>query len=104
MKKYFYPLVKNPFTSKDVKEGIKTLKSKQLTLGKKTFQFEKYFKKKLNLNFCAMVNSGSSANLLAFQTLINPYRKKRLKIKDEVLVPALCWPTTFWPIVQSKLA
>jgi len=103
MKKYFYPLVKNPFTSKDVKEGIKTLKSKQLTLGKKTFQFEKYFKKKLNLNFCAMVNSGSSANLLAFQTLINPYRKKRLKIKDEVLVPALCWPTTFWPIVQSNL-
>ena len=50
-----------------------------------------------------MVNSGSSANLLAFQTLINPYRKKRLNPNDEVLVPTLSWPTSFWPIVQSNL-
>ena len=34
-----------------------------------------------------MVNSGSSANLLALQCLINPYRKRRLKPGDEVLIP-----------------
>jgi CDP-6-deoxy-D-xylo-4-hexulose-3-dehydrase len=50
-----------------------------------------------------MVNSGSSANLLAFQCLINPYRKKKLKKGDEVLIPTICWPTSFWPIIQSGL-
>ncbi len=103
MKKLFYPLVKNPFSSKDIYEGIKVLKSKQLTLSTKTFELENYFKKKFNSKFSAMVNSGSSANLLAFQTLINPYRKNRLKTNDEVLIPALCWPTSFWPIIQSNL-
>tara|TARA_A100001015_G_C15025518_1_gene730277 strand:- start:2157 stop:3188 length:1032 start_codon:yes stop_codon:yes gene_type:complete len=50
-----------------------------------------------------MVNSGSSANLLAFQCLINPYRKNRLKPGDQVLVPSLCWSTSLWPIIQSGL-
>ena len=50
-----------------------------------------------------MVNSGSSANLLAFQCLINPYRKNRLKIGDSVLVPSVCWSTSLWPIIQSGL-
>ena len=48
-----------------------------------------------------MVNSGSSANLLALQCLINPYRKKRLKHGDEVLIPALCWSTSLWPIFNQ---
>ena len=50
-----------------------------------------------------MVNSGSSANLLALQCLINPYRKKRLKRGDEILIPSLCWSTSLWPIIQSGL-
>ena len=49
-----------------------------------------------------MVNLGSS-NLLAIQCLINPYRKKRLKIGDEIIIPSLCWSTSLWPIVQSGL-
>lgn len=103
MKKLFYPLVKNPFLDKDLQEGIKVIKSKQLTLSTKTNQIEKYFDKKFKVKHSTMLNSGSSANLLAFQTLINPYRKKRLKPGDEVLVPTVSWPTTFWPIVQSNL-
>ena len=50
-----------------------------------------------------MVNSGSSANLLALQCLINPYRKKRLKKGDSVLIPTECWSTSLWPIIQSGL-
>jgi len=50
-----------------------------------------------------MVNSGSSANLLALQCLINPYRKNRLKEGDEILIPTLCWSTSLWPIIQSNL-
>ena len=103
MKKLSYPLTKNPFLNDDLREGIKVLKSKQLTLSNKTKEIENYFGKKLKIKYSTMVNSGSSANLLAFQTLINPYRKKRLKANDEVLVPTLSWPTSFWPIVQSNL-
>ena len=103
MKNLSYPLTKNPFLSDDLREGINVLKSKQLTLSNKTKEIENYFGKKLKIKYSTMVNSVSSANLLAFQTLINPYRKKRLKPNDEVLVPTLSWPTSFWPNVQSNL-
>ena len=103
MVNFFYPLLENPYRPKDIKEGIKILKSNKLTIGSKTFNFEQAFTKKLEIKNSLMVNSGSSANLLALQCLINPYRKKRLKRGDEVLVPSLCWSTSLWPIVQSGL-
>ncbi len=90
MRNFFYPLIENPYRKKDIYEAIKVLKSKRLTIGPKTNQFEKIFTKKLKSKFSLMVNSGSSANLLALQCLINPYRKKRLKPGDEVLLPSLC--------------
>ena len=72
-------------------------------MSKKTKEFEKYFAQKLNTKHALMVNSGSSAVLLAFALLTNIKRKRRLKKNDEVLVPAVCWSTTFWPIVQCGL-
>ena len=103
MSKYFYPLVENPFSNDDIKKGIKVLKSKQLTLSYETRSFEQNFKSRINSKYSLMVNSGSSANLLALQCLINPYRKKRLKRGDEILIPTLCWSTSLWPIIQSNL-
>ena len=103
MKNKFYPLVKNPFKKKDIDLGIKVLKSKQLTMGDETKKLEQMICKKLKIKYAVMVNSGSSANLLAFQCLINPYRKNRLRENDEVIIPAVCWSTSFWPIVQSNL-
>ena len=103
MVKLLYPLLENPYRPKDIKEGIKVLKSNKLTIGSKTLNFEQAFTKKLKIKNSLMVNSGSSANLLALQCLINPYRKKRLKRGDEVIVPSLCWSTSLWPIVQSGL-
>ena len=103
MKNFFYPLIENPYRNKDILEAIKILKSKKLTIGPKTDEFQRYFSKKLKTKFSLMVNSGSSANLLALQCLINPYRKKRLKPGDEVLIPSLCWSTSLWPIIQSGL-
>mgnify|MGYP001299052079 FL=1 len=103
MSKYFYPLIENPFSNNDIEKGIKVLKSKQLTLSKETHNFEKNFSKKLKSKYSLMVNSGSSANLLALQCLINPYRKKKLKQGDEILIPTLCWSTSLWPIIQSNL-
>ena len=103
MKKYFFPLVKSPYRSKDIFKAIKVLKTGKLTMGTNVSSFEKEFTSKLKTNYSLMVNSGSSANLLAIQCLINPYRKKRLKIGDEIIIPSLCWSTSLWPIVQSGL-
>ena len=50
-----------------------------------------------------MVNSGSSANLLATFAAGNPLRKNRFKIGDEALIPSVCWPTSLWPLVQAGL-
>jgi len=103
MNKYFYPLIENPYRKSDISEALKVLKSRRLTIGPVTDKFQNSFTKKLGSKFSLMVNSGSSANLLALQCLINPYRKKRLKPGDEVLIPSLCWSTSLWPIIQSGL-
>ena len=103
MKKYFYPLIDNPYRPKDIYQAIKVLKSSKITSGPKTLEFQSKFSKKIKTKFSLLVNSGSSANLLAMQCLINPYRKKRLKPGDEILIPSLCWSTSLWPIIQSGL-
>tara|TARA_B100001093_G_scaffold518300_2_gene602662 strand:- start:578 stop:1768 length:1191 start_codon:yes stop_codon:yes gene_type:complete len=102
-KKFSYPLQADSFSSQDINAGIKILLSGQLTMSKKTREFEKYFAKKIKAKYCLMVNSGSSANLLALFCVVNPLRKKRLKRGDECLVPAICWSTTLWPIIQAGL-
>ncbi|MSP11227.1 MAG: aminotransferase class I/II-fold pyridoxal phosphate-dependent enzyme [Pelagibacteraceae bacterium] len=103
MTKLHYPLVSKIFDQEDIKSGIKVLNSKNITMGKITKKFENYFKKTLGCKYSAMTNSGSSAILLILQTLINPYRKNKLKPGDEVLIPAICWSTSLWPIIQSQL-
>ena len=79
----------------------------QNEINENNFSFKKNFPKKcqylIGSKYALMVNSGSSANLLAFFSLINPAKKNRLKTGDECLVPALCWSTSLWPIVQAGL-
>ena len=103
MKKKIYPLLENPYRKKDLNAAIEVINTGRITIGPKTKEFEKLFCKKIKTKNSLMVNSGSSANLLALQCLINPYRKQRLKIGDKVLLPAICWATTLWPIIQSGL-
>ena len=68
----------NAFLSPDIKKGIKVLLSKQITMSKKTLEFEKYFTEKLGVKYALMVNSGSSANLLATFASENPLKKINL--------------------------
>jgi CDP-6-deoxy-D-xylo-4-hexulose-3-dehydrase len=65
--------------------------------------FEVRFARYVGAKHAVMVNSGSSANLLALAAASNPARKTRLKPGDEVLIPAVCWSTSLWPIVQMGL-
>ena len=102
MARLIYPLTESVLEKADLNAAIKVINSKKITMGKKTKQIENYFNKKIVKMNSLMVNSGSSANLLIFQCLINPM-VKRLKPGDEVLVPAICWSTSMWPIIQSGL-
>ena len=72
-------------------------------MSKITKNFEKQFAKKLGCKYALMTNSGSSANLLAVSAIINPLFKNKLKPGDEVLIPAVCWSTSLWPIIQNNL-
>lgn len=72
-----------------------------LTSGRYTDEFEKKFSEYLNVKYCALVNSGSSANLTAFMTLTSPLLGDRaIKRGDEVITVAAGFPTTVTPIIQ----
>ena len=72
-----------------------------LTSGRYAENFEKEFSTFLGIKYCALVNSGSSANLLAFMALTSPLLKdKRINKGDEVITVACGFPTTVSPIIQ----
>lgn len=72
-----------------------------LTAGHYTEQFEKEMAEYLGIRYCAVVNSGSSANLVAFMTLTSPLLgERRVKPGDEVITVAAGFPTTVTPILQ----
>ena len=70
-----YPLSPNSFSNDDIYQAAKVLFSKNITMGKITKNFEKAFAKFIGAKHALMVNSGSSANLLATFALINPAKK-----------------------------
>lgn len=72
-----------------------------LTSGRYTKEFERKLAEYLNIKYCSLVNSGSSANLLAFMALTSPLLKeKAIKRGDEVITVACGFPTTIAPIIQ----
>jgi len=98
-----YPLLDNAFSNEDILEGIKVLLSQQLTMSEITYNFENAFAKHLGSKHAVMVNSGSSANLLASFALINPKKRNRVNQGNHFLIPALCWSTSLWPLIQCGL-
>ncbi len=72
-----------------------------LTTGRFADQFEREFAKWIGVKFAHLVNSGSSANLIAFDTLTSPeLGERQIKKGDEVITVACCFPTTINPILQ----
>lgn len=72
-----------------------------LTSGRYCDKFEKELAKFIGAKYCYAVNSGSSANLLAFMTLTSPLLKERaIKRGDEIITVAAGFPTTVTPILQ----
>ena len=94
-------LMYDSFTNKEITAVLDCLRSGQYTQGKIVEDFEAQFSKWNGSKYAVMVNSGSSANLLIIQILKKKYN---LKDKDEILVPAVTWPTTIYPIIQNNLS
>ena len=96
-------LAHNTIQDKDYEILINFLKKRSyLNQSKVTKQFEKNFSKKVGTKYSTFVNSGSSANLLmiAAQMYVS---KNKLKPGDEIIVPAVSWSTTYFPLQQYGL-
>ena len=98
-----YSLLDDAFSKKDLAEGVDVILSKRITMSKITSNFEKKFAKSIGSKYAVMVNSGSSANLLAVFAACNPLRKNRFIPGDEAIIPAVLWSTSLWPLVQAGL-
>ena len=98
----YFPLTTNTLSKEDKKLAINVIKSGNITRGNYNKLVEQYFTKKFK-RYALLVNSGSSANLLAFALLVNKKRKYNLKKDDEIIIPALCWSTSLFPIIQMGL-
>ena len=95
------PYASRVYDSKEMVNLVDSSLEFWLTSGRYTDEFEKKFSKYLNVRFCSLVNSGSSANLLAFMALTSPLLKERqIKRGDEVITVAAGFPTTVTPVIQ----
>lgn len=98
------PLASSGLRKSDISAVMSVLESGNLTMGNEVKRFESKMSKYLGAKHFVMVNSGSSANLLMIESLIRPsISKPRLSLGDSVLVPAIAWPTTIWPLIQLGL-
>lgn len=94
------------YDSEEMKNLVDSALEFWLTSGRYTDEFEKAFADYLGIRFCSLVNSGSSANLIAFMTLTSPLladvggKDRRVRPGDEVITVAAGFPTTVAPIIQ----
>lgn len=89
------------FDEREVQSLVDSALDFWLTSGRYCDEFEKKLGEYLGIKFVSLVNSGSSANLLAFQALTSPLLKeRRINRGDEVITVAAGFPTTITPIIQ----
>lgn len=94
------PLNIPTYGSDEVEEALESLLSTWLTMGSKVKKFEEAFAHYNGSKHAVMVNSGSSANLLALSVLTNPIVKDYIPKGSEIITPAVTWATTIYPITD----
>ncbi|MHB1585973.1 MAG: DegT/DnrJ/EryC1/StrS family aminotransferase [Acidiferrobacteraceae bacterium] len=91
------------FSADEISVALDVLLSTRVTMGPKVKAFEREFADSFGFAHGVSNNSGSSANLLAISALSNQMAVDGFKEGDEVIVPALSWSTTVWPLIQNGL-
>lgn len=101
---YQFPLATSSWGAEEYAAMAGVIASGHFTMGEKVAAFERDFARFTGSKHCVMVNSGSSANLLMIAALCYTKNDRlRLKRGDEVIVPAVSWPTTYYPLHQYGL-
>lgn len=95
-----YKLSDDTWSDEEIEAINRVIKSNRFTMGNEVAAYEKQFAEKVGSKYAVMSNSGSSANLLAIAALV--YSGKLSK-DDEIIVPAVSWSTTFFPVAQHNL-
>lgn len=93
---YRYPLARPTYGEEEIAAVERTLRSGRTTMGAAVEAFEAGFASLVGAQEAVMVNSGSSADLLCAYALGPPQRGQ-----DEILVPAVTWPTQVWACLQA---
>ena len=94
-----YPLASSTWDSKELEVANNLLTSGNLTMGPQVAEFEKQFANYIGTNYAVMFNSGSSANLGMVAGL--KYVKDSILLEgDHIIVPAVSWSTTYYPVNQ----
>jgi CDP-6-deoxy-D-xylo-4-hexulose-3-dehydrase len=97
-----YELASKTWDEEEYKAIHRVLDKGMFTMGENVRRFEEDFAQKFGSKYAVMSNSGSSANLIAVAAFF--YKKGRpLQPGDEVIVPAISWSTTFYPLMQYGL-
>lgn len=94
-----WPLASTTWGQDEVSAGISILESGNTTMGKDVKYFETEFADYFGSKFAIMANSGSSANLLILAALLIKF-KNRIRPGMEIIVPAVSWATTYYPVNQ----
>src|SRR5947209_18751358 len=96
-----YRLAADTIGTEEIAAAKAVLDSGRLTMGERVRAFEAEFAAWIGSRYAVQVNSGSSANLLMVDAMLRrSHGDGEWRSGDEVLVPALAWPTTAWPLVQ----
>jgi CDP-6-deoxy-D-xylo-4-hexulose-3-dehydrase len=99
-----FPLATSSWDDKEHDALQRVISADRYTMGDEVAKFEEHFGAYFGSKYAIMVNSGSSANLLMIAALTyttNPLLK--LLPGDEIIVPAVSWPTTYYPLNQYGL-
>lgn len=98
------PVSGKVFDEDELVHGVEAVLDGWWTEGRFAQEFEKDFSAYLGVRYVSLVNSGSSANLLALSALTSRvFGEKRLKPGDEVITAATSFPTTVNPIIQNRM-
>ena len=100
--KNIFPLATSSWDSNEYNAIQRVVASDRFTMGPLVAEFEEKFAHHFGAEYGVMVNSGSSANLLAIAAgVLDP--RNGFEPGDEVLVPAVSWATTYYPLTQYGL-
>ena len=98
----FYDLASTSWGTEEIDAMQRVIKTGMFTMGEQVRRFETDFAKKFEVKHALMVSSGSAANLVGVGALF--FTKDRpLQRGDEVIVPAISWSTTYYPLQQYGL-